>query len=174
MPGKVYSLDELQAVADFAIQHNLVRRFHCRFKHNVSKTAPQIVIADEVLESHFTSPVLCFFSSSQTFDRSKVYDVLLYDERQLIRLASLPGMAEVLSLLSLLSPHVFDLLARDRQRTISIGSAGKTFGVTGFKVGWMVLPPPLHSFVARVHQYVPFCVSSAVRVLLFRSRMKSS
>jgi aspartate/methionine/tyrosine aminotransferase len=73
---------------------------------------------------------------------TQVYDVLLYDGREMLRLAAIEGMAA---------------------RTIAIGSAGKTFGVTGFKVGWLVAPHSLQQYVARVHQYSAFCVSSALQ-----------
>lgn len=73
----------------------------------------------------------------------EVYDVLTYDDAlPLVRLASLPGMAE---------------------RTITIGSAGKLFSVTGFKIGWCVGPADLVTAMTRLHQYVPFCVSSTLQ-----------
>ena len=50
-------------------------------------------------------------------------------------LASLPGIAE---------------------RTIKIGSAGKMFSLTGWKVGWMVGPPELASVVAKAHLFLNF------------------
>jgi aspartate/methionine/tyrosine aminotransferase len=53
-------------------------------------------------------------------------------------LATLPGMAE---------------------RTIKIGSAGKIFSLTGWKVGWMVAAPELANVVARAHQFLTFCTA---------------
>jgi aspartate/methionine/tyrosine aminotransferase len=50
-------------------------------------------------------------------------------------LASLPGMAE---------------------RTIKVGSAGKIFSLTGWKVGWMVAAPALATTVSRAHQFLTF------------------
>ena len=52
-----------------------------------------------------------------------------------IPLATLPGMAE---------------------RTIKVGSAGKIFSLTGWKVGWMVAGPELAPLVARAHQFLTF------------------
>ncbi|XP_010226399.1 PREDICTED: kynurenine--oxoglutarate transaminase 1 [Tinamus guttatus] len=52
----------------------------------------------------------------------EVYEWLVFDGKEHVRIASLPGMWE---------------------RTISIGSAGKTFSATGWKVGWTVGPPRL-------------------------------
>jgi len=52
-----------------------------------------------------------------------------------VSLATLPGMAT---------------------RTIKIGSAGKIFSLTGWKVGWMVAPPELAGTVARAHQFLTF------------------
>jgi aspartate/methionine/tyrosine aminotransferase len=42
------------------------------------------------------------------------------------------------------------------ERTIKIGSAGKIFSLTGWKVGWMVAAPELADVVARAHQFLTF------------------
>jgi aspartate/methionine/tyrosine aminotransferase len=42
------------------------------------------------------------------------------------------------------------------ERTIKIGSAGKIFSLTGWKVGWMIAAPPLAAVVARAHQFLTF------------------
>ncbi|WP_226017248.1 aminotransferase [Novosphingobium sp. FKTRR1] len=41
-------------------------------------------------------------------------------------------------------------------RTIKIGSAGKIFGATGWKVGWMVAAPELAAVTAKAHQFLTF------------------
>lgn len=43
-----------------------------------------------------------------------------------------------------------------RERTVKIGSAGKIFSVTGWKVGWMCAAPPLATLLARAHQFITF------------------
>jgi N-succinyldiaminopimelate aminotransferase len=43
-----------------------------------------------------------------------------------------------------------------RERTIKIGSAGKIFALTGFKVGWMCAAPPLVRVLAKAHQFLTF------------------
>ncbi|MFL6765023.1 MAG: aminotransferase [Sphingomicrobium sp.] len=68
----------------------------------------------------------------------EVWEHVLLDGRRFTPLASLPGMAE---------------------RTIKIGSAGKIFSLTGWKVGWMVAPPELTSVVARAHQFLTFATA---------------
>ena len=42
------------------------------------------------------------------------------------------------------------------ERTITIDSMGKTFSVTGWKVGWAVAPPRLTAALRAVHQFVTF------------------
>jgi aspartate/methionine/tyrosine aminotransferase len=42
------------------------------------------------------------------------------------------------------------------ERTIKIGSAGKIFSLTGWKVGWMIAAPELAATVARAHQFLTF------------------
>ncbi|KAM5146702.1 kynurenine--oxoglutarate transaminase 1 isoform 2-T2 [Mantella aurantiaca] len=61
----------------------------------------------------------------------EVYEWLVYDGNQHIRIASLPGMWE---------------------RTITIGSAGKTFSATGWKVGWAFGPDHLLKHLRTIHQ----------------------
>jgi len=94
--GRLFDAAELEAVASFARDHDL------------------IVIADEVWEH------------------------IVLDGQKFVPLASLPGMAE---------------------RTIKIGSAGKIFSLTGWKVGWMVAAPELADVVARAHQFLTFCTA---------------
>jgi aspartate/methionine/tyrosine aminotransferase len=43
-----------------------------------------------------------------------------------------------------------------RDRTVKIGSAGKIFSVTGWKVGWMCASPPVATLLARAHQFLTF------------------
>lgn len=47
-------------------------------------------------------------------------------------------------------------LADMADRTIKIGSAGKIFSLTGWKVGWMVAGTALAPIVARSHQFLTF------------------
>jgi aspartate/methionine/tyrosine aminotransferase len=65
----------------------------------------------------------------------EVWEQIVLDGERFTSLASLPGMAE---------------------RTIKIGSAGKIFSLTGWKVGWMVAAPELAGTVARAHQFLTF------------------
>jgi aspartate/methionine/tyrosine aminotransferase len=65
----------------------------------------------------------------------EVWEHVLLDGQSFTPLASLPGMA---------------------QRTIKIGSAGKIFSLTGWKVGWMVAAPELAGIAARAHQFLTF------------------
>ena len=42
------------------------------------------------------------------------------------------------------------------ERTIKIGSAGKIFSLTGWKVGWMIAAPEVVGVVTRAHQFLTF------------------
>ena len=42
------------------------------------------------------------------------------------------------------------------ERTVKIGSAGKIFSLTGWKVGWMCAAPPIVTLLARAHQFLTF------------------
>jgi len=43
-----------------------------------------------------------------------------------------------------------------RERAIKIGSAGKIFSLTGWKIGWAVAAPPLAEAITKQHQYLTF------------------
>ena len=51
------------------------------------------------------------------------------------------------------SPITFPGMA---ERSVKIGSAGKIFGMTGWKTGWMIAAPDLASGLARAHQFVTY------------------
>jgi len=65
----------------------------------------------------------------------EVYEHLVFDGGAHIPLITLPGM---------------------RDRTIRIGSAGKTFSLTGWKVGYVVAAPALVQRVVKAHQFMIF------------------
>lgn len=49
------------------------------------------------------------------------------------------------------------------ERCLRIGSAGKTFSFTDFKIGWMTGPAHLITAVAKAHQFIVFSVNSALQ-----------
>ncbi|NXA01593.1 KAT3 transaminase, partial [Nesospiza acunhae] len=61
----------------------------------------------------------------------EVYEWLVYKGNKHIKIATLPGMWE---------------------RTVTIGSAGKTYSVTGWKLGWSIGPEHLIKHLQVVHQ----------------------
>lgn len=98
--GSVLRRDELQAVADVAVEHDLV------------------VITDEV------------------------YEHLVFDRHEHVPMATLPGMAE---------------------RTLSLSSAGKSYSVTGWKVGWATGPADLVGAVLAAKQWLTFTSGSPLQ-----------
>lgn len=48
-------------------------------------------------------------------------------------------------------------------RAIKIGSAGKLFGLTGWKIGWLCAAPELAAGVARAHQFLTFTTMPATQ-----------
>jgi aspartate/methionine/tyrosine aminotransferase len=65
----------------------------------------------------------------------EVWEHLVFDGRAHLPLAAQPGMAE---------------------RTVKVGSAGKIFSLTGWKVGWIAAPPHLVQPITSAHQYLAF------------------
>ncbi len=50
-----------------------------------------------------------------------------------------------------------------RSRTVRISSSAKTFGFTGFKVGWVTAPAELTNDIRLVHQGIVFCTNPATQ-----------
>jgi N-succinyldiaminopimelate aminotransferase len=46
-----------------------------------------------------------------------------------------------------------------RERTVKIGSAGKIFSLTGWKVGWACAAPPIAQAIAKAHSFLTFTTS---------------
>lgn len=65
----------------------------------------------------------------------EVWEALVYDGARHRSLMQQPGM---------------------RERTVKIGSAGKIFGLTGWKLGWMCATPPIARVLAKAHQFLTF------------------
>ncbi len=53
--------------------------------------------------------------------------------------------------------------ALDRERVLRLGSASKTFSVTGWKIGWACGPAPATEGVRRAHQFLTFCAASPLQ-----------
>ncbi|MFF8861773.1 MULTISPECIES: pyridoxal phosphate-dependent aminotransferase [unclassified Streptomyces] len=68
----------------------------------------------------------------------EVYEHLVFDDAGHLPLATFPGM---------------------RERTVSIGSAGKTFSFTGWKVGWVTAAPELVTAVRSAKQFLTYVSS---------------
>ena len=51
-----------------------------------------------------------------------------------------------------------------RERTIVLGSLGKSFSFTGWKVGWAIAPAPLAAAVRSAHQFASFCAPTPLQV----------
>jgi N-succinyldiaminopimelate aminotransferase len=68
----------------------------------------------------------------------EVYEHLVFDEAEHIPLATFPGM---------------------RERTVTIGSAGKSFSFTGWKVGWVTAAPALVAAVRSAKQFLTYVAS---------------
>ncbi len=50
------------------------------------------------------------------------------------------------------------------ERCVRIGSAGKMFSLTGWKVGWVAGPRPLVEVVTKAHQFITFTTPTALQL----------
>lgn len=78
----------------------------------------------------------------------EVYEHLVYDDATHRTIAALPGM---------------------RERTLTISSAGKTFNVTGWKVGWVCGPARLVAAVAAAKQFLTYASGTPYQEALARA-----
>ena len=72
----------------------------------------------------------------------EVYEHIVYDDASHVRMATLAGMAE---------------------RTLTISSLGKTFSVTGWKIGWAMGPAALVQAVNQAHQFITYAVAAPLQ-----------
>jgi aspartate/methionine/tyrosine aminotransferase len=49
------------------------------------------------------------------------------------------------------------------ERTVRVGSAGKMFSLTGWKVGWVTGASPLIEVIAKAHQFITFTTPPALQ-----------
>lgn len=66
----------------------------------------------------------------------EIYEHMWYDGRRHVSLGSLPGMED---------------------RTVTLSGLGKTYAVTGWRIGWAIAAPPLTALVRKVHDYMTIC-----------------
>ncbi len=73
----------------------------------------------------------------------EVWEHVVFDGREHIPLIAIPGM---------------------RERTVKIGSAGKIFALTGWKIGFVCAAPELLRVVAKTHQFLTFTTPPNLQV----------
>jgi len=73
----------------------------------------------------------------------EIYDRILYDGRLHVSTGSLGGMCE---------------------RTVTISGLGKTYAVTGWRVGWAIAARPLSALLRKVHDYMTICAPAPFQV----------
>jgi kynurenine--oxoglutarate transaminase/cysteine-S-conjugate beta-lyase/glutamine--phenylpyruvate transaminase len=78
----------------------------------------------------------------------EVYEWLTYSGTKHVRMATLPGMWE---------------------RTITVGSAGKTFSATGWKMGWGIGPEHLVKHMQTMHANTGYCYPTLLQEAVARA-----
>jgi aspartate/methionine/tyrosine aminotransferase len=73
----------------------------------------------------------------------EVYEHLVFDGRPQIPLITLPGM---------------------RERVVRVGSAGKMFSLTGWKIGWVAGAPAPIDAIAKAHQFITFTTAPGTQL----------
>ena len=83
----------------------------------------------------------------------EVWEHIVFDDHQHVPLMSIPGM---------------------RERTIKVGSAGKIFSLTGWKIGLVVAAPDLLRVVSKAHQFLTFTTPPNLQVAVAYGLMKDA
>jgi len=72
----------------------------------------------------------------------EIYERLWFDGHRHLSLGSLPGMED---------------------RTVTLSGLGKTYAVTGWRVGWAVAAAPLNALIRKVHDYLTICAPTPLQ-----------
>ena len=72
----------------------------------------------------------------------EIYEHIWFDGRRHVSLGSLPGMED---------------------RTVTLSGLGKTYAVTGWRVGWAVAAAPLTALIRKVHDYLTICAPTPLQ-----------
>ncbi len=72
----------------------------------------------------------------------EVYEHIVFPPARHVRMATLPGLAD---------------------HTVTVSSAGKTFSLTGWKIGWALGPPHLQHPLRQAHQFVTFATAAPLQ-----------
>ena len=75
----------------------------------------------------------------------EVYEHLTYDAVRHIPIATIPGA---------------------RERTVTISSMGKTFSLTGWRIGWVIGPENIVAAIQAAHQFITFAPATPLQVAL--------
>jgi aspartate/methionine/tyrosine aminotransferase len=70
----------------------------------------------------------------------EIYEHIWYEGHRHVSLASLPGMED---------------------RCVTLSGLGKTYAVTGWRVGWAVASPALTALIRKVHDYLTICAPTS-------------
>ncbi|MFL6930070.1 MAG: aminotransferase [Xanthobacteraceae bacterium] len=82
----------------------------------------------------------------------EVWEHVMFDGRRHVPLIALPGM---------------------RERCVKIGSAGKIFSLTGWKVGFVCAAPPILRVLAKAHQFITFTTAPNLQAAVAYGLSKS-
>jgi aminotransferase len=72
----------------------------------------------------------------------EIYEHIWYDGHRHVSIGSLPGMED---------------------RAVTISGLGKTYAVTGWRVGWSVAAAPLTALIRKVHDYMTICAPAPLQ-----------
>jgi aspartate/methionine/tyrosine aminotransferase len=123
-------------------------------------TPPDWRITEEALAEAFTERTRLVL-----FNNPHNPTARLFGEGELALLAAAATRANALILADEVWEHLFfgrptfpsiAALPGMKERVVKIGSAGKIFSMTGWKVGWIIAPPALAEPIAKAHQFVTF------------------
>ena len=125
--------------------------------------APEFALDPAALEAALTPRTRAIFLNSPNNPSGKVFS-----PEELDTIARLCRKYDLLAVTDEVYEHiVFEpahapLASRPgmRERTVTLSSTGKTFSLTGWKIGWSCAPPEITEALRMVHQFVTFCIAT--------------
>jgi N-succinyldiaminopimelate aminotransferase len=168
--------DAIQGICNAGDEVILFEPFYDSYKASVAMAgavaryvtlhAPNWKFDVRELESAFTAKTRAIVLNSPHNPTGKVYS-----REELESIAALCVDRDVICITDEVYEHLvyegshipMAAIAGMRDRTITISSFGKTFSLTGWKIGWAAAPPRLSAAVRAAHQFVTFATATPLQ-----------
>lgn len=128
--------------------------------------APGFRVREEALRAACTARTRVLLVNTPHNPTGRMLDA--QEQAAIARVATEFGLTvlsdEVYEMITYAGPHrSLAALPGMRERTIVLSSLGKTFSLTGWKIGWTIAPAALTAAVRASHQFLTFCAATPLQ-----------